>query len=115
MRGRRVLCEGDFSKLAHTIERARESYRFLLTAWVFLPNHWHGLVFPRYPLTISEVMKAIKLGSTHEINLQRKESGPLWQSRFFDHAIRAVKEYHDGVSYIHLNPVKRGLSKSPEA
>ena len=37
------------------------------------------------------------------------EGGVLWQGRFFDRALRTVKEYHEKVEYIHLNPVKRGL------
>jgi len=27
---------------------------FFLTAWGFLPNHWHAILFPPYPLTISD-------------------------------------------------------------
>ena len=29
--------------------------------------------------------------------------------RFFDHAVRTVREYNEKVEYIHLNPVRRGL------
>ncbi len=32
----------------------------------------------------------------------------MWQGRFFDRAVRTVKEYHEKVEYIHLNPVKPG-------
>ncbi|HXW12994.1 MAG TPA: hypothetical protein VEN79_00665, partial [Terriglobia bacterium] len=34
---------------------------------------------------------------------------------FFDRALRTVKEYHEKVEYIHLNPVRRGLVRRPEA
>jgi len=40
---------------------------------------------------------------------RRREGGELWQDRFFDHALRTVKEYNERVEYIHLNPVRRGL------
>lgn len=38
----------------------------------------------------------------------------LWQSRFFDRALRTVKEYHEKVNYIHRNPVTVGLVSRPE-
>ncbi len=38
----------------------------------------------------------------------------LWQGRFFDRALRTVKQYNEKVEYIHLNPVKAGLVKRPE-
>ena len=59
-------------------------------------------------------MEAIKVGSTLRINTSRKESGLLWQSRFFDRAVRTVKEYYEKVEYIHLNPVRAGLVERAE-
>jgi putative transposase len=108
------LGEDDFPHLASAMQLTRQSTKFLLTAWVFLPDHWHALIFPKHPLTISRVMKEIKVRSTHEINLLRREAGELWQARFFDHALRTVQDYHDCLTYIHFNPVKRGLSRKPE-
>jgi REP element-mobilizing transposase RayT len=31
----------------------RQKRGFLLTAWVFLPDHWHAILYPPYPLTIA--------------------------------------------------------------
>jgi putative transposase len=59
-------------------------------------------------------MKVIKVKSTRKINTARKESGPFWQTRFFDHALRTVEKYHRCIEYIHLNPVRRGLVQEPE-
>jgi REP element-mobilizing transposase RayT len=73
-----------------------------------------AIFFPPFPLTISSVMEAIKVGSTHRINAGRKESGLLWQPRFFDRAVRTVKEYYEKVEYIHLNPVRAGLVERAE-
>ena len=106
--------EHDFASLARSIESSRTSHQFQLTAWVFLPDHWHGIIYPRYPLTISKVLKSIKLTSTSGINRLRGETGELWQGRFFDHALRTVQKYHEGVHYIHQNPVRRGLVERPE-
>ena len=83
-------------------------HRFYLTAWVFLPDHWHLICAPVYPATISLVMKSIKTSSMILINRRRGESGELWQPRFFDRALRTVKEYNEKVEYIHLNLLRRG-------
>ena len=113
-RPRRTLDEHDFGRLAWSLARRRAKHGFALTAWVFLPDHWHAILFPRHPLTISEVMEAIKVGSTLRVNAGRKESGLFWQPRFFDRALRTVKEYCEKVEYIHLNPVRAGLVKRAE-
>ena len=106
-RGR--LTESEFERLARVVRERREKYHFLLTAWVFLPDHWHAIFFPRFPLTLSRVMESIKVASTLLLNARRKEPGLLWQPRFFDRAVRTVKEYYEKVEYIHLNPVTAGL------
>ena len=59
--------------------------------------------------TISTVFQAVKVSSMIGINMRRRERGELGQPRFFDPALRTVKEYNETVEYIHLNPVRRGL------
>jgi hypothetical protein len=39
---------------------------------------------------------------------------PSRQPRFFDRALRSVKEYYEKVEYIHLNPVRAGHVKRAE-
>jgi putative transposase len=112
--GRRILSESEFACLARVIHERREEHGFLLTAWVFLPDHWHAIFYPGYPLTISRVMESIKDGATKRLNRSRREAGMLLQPRFFDRALRTVREYHEKVEYIHLNPVKAGLVAHPE-
>ena len=59
-------------------------------------------------------MESIKAGSTLRINAGRGERGLLWQPRFFDRALRCVKEYYEKVEYIHPDPVRAGLVKRAE-
>ncbi|MCL5006213.1 MAG: transposase [Acidobacteria bacterium] len=113
-RHRELLSEAEFEQLAGVMRQRREEHGFLLTAWVLMPDHWHAIIFPRFPLTISRVMEAIKVGSTLRINGARKRKGLLWQPRFFDRAVRTVKEYSEKIEYIHRNPVRAGLVQHPE-
>jgi putative transposase len=114
LRRRETLGEAEFEHLARVVRERREQHGFLLTAWVFLPDHWHAIFFPRFPLTISRLIEATKVGSTLRINEGRKESGLLWQPRFFDRALRTVREYGEKVEYIHQNPVQAGLVRRAE-
>ena len=114
LKERPQLVDADFHWLAVACHRARILYPFFLTAWVFLTDHWHAICGPTYPLTISLVMKSIKTSSTILINRGRAESGELWQGRFFDRALRTVKEYNEKVEHIHLNQVMAGLVQRPQ-
>ena len=109
-----MLSEPEFACLAEAICERRKRHGFLLIAWVFLPDHWHAIFYPHSPLTISEVMETVKVSSTRQINRGRAETGPLWQGRFFDRALRTVQEYHETLEYIHWNPVEEGLVARPE-
>jgi putative transposase len=111
---RRILSESEFGRLARVIQERREEHGFRLSAWVFLPDHGHAIFYPAPPLTISRVMESIQDGATKRINRSRREAGALFQPRFFDRALRTVREYHEKVEYIHLNPVKAGLASRPE-
>ena len=54
-------------------------------------------------------LETLKVASTRRINARQNISGRLRQGRFFDRALRTVKEYCETVEYIHRNPVQRGL------
>jgi len=114
LESRADLQERNYARLALSLARMRQKKGFLLTAWVFLPDHWHAIICPPFPLTISRVFQAVKISSMIAINHQRRERGELWQGRFFDRALRTVKEYVETVDYIHMNPVRRGLVKRAE-
>ena len=107
--GRRTLDESELNILTAVIGERRKTYGFLITAWVLLPDHWHAILYPYHPLTVSDLMHGIKVSSASRINKGRNEAGCLWQPRFFDRALRTVKEYHEACAYIHQNPVKAGL------
>lgn len=76
-----------------------------------MPDRWHALIWPRPPEPIDESMHDMKKVSSQRLHRAR---GVLLQGRFFDRALRTVKEYHEKVASIHWNPVKAGLVKRPE-
>jgi putative transposase len=112
--GRRHLADSEFASLAQVVCERREEHGFLLSAWVLLPDHLHAILYSAHPLTISRVLESVKDAATKRINRSRREVGRLFQPRFFDRALRTVREYNEKVQYIHLNPVKAGLVSRPE-
>ncbi len=52
------LRDADVRCLALACRRARVLHPLLLT--VFLPDHWHLICAPAYPLTISVAMKSLR-------------------------------------------------------
>ena len=110
---RALLSEWEFACLAGVVHERREEPKFVLTAGVFLPDHGQAIFYPPYPLAISRVMESIKDGATQRIHRRRRECGTLFQARFFDRALRTVREYHEKVEYIHQNPVKAGYVERP--
>jgi len=40
---RRILAPSEFAVLAKVIHERPAEQGFLLTAWVFLPDHWHAI------------------------------------------------------------------------
>ena len=67
-----------------------------------------------YPVTISLAMKWVKQSSMSAVNQRRGADGELWQPRFFDRALRTVKEYNEKVECVRLNPVRAGWVSRPE-
>lgn len=114
LKRRRELTEPDFVLMARAFNRARALHPFYLTAWVFLPDHWHAICAPQYPVTISLATKSVKQSSMSAINRHRGTEGELWQARFFDRALRTVEEYNEKVEYIHMNPLRAGRVRHPQ-
>jgi len=94
--------------------KTRAELGFALCGYVFMPDHWHALLWPTWPLTISLVMQRLKEESSNQINQSRGRSGSLWQSRFWDRFVRNKREFNQRLDYMHFNPVRRKLVPFPE-
>jgi len=84
-----------------------------------MPDHVHALIEPLEETPgvyhdLSKVLHSIKSFTAHEINKMMRRSGPLWEEESWDRIIRDEKDYYEKWQYIVNNPVKAGLSASPE-
>jgi putative transposase len=114
LQGHQELAGQEFNLIIQVLEQTHRRLGYALCGYVLMPDHWHALIWPRYPLTISEVLKEIKEISARRLNRRRQTNGHFWQHRYWDRFVRNEKEFNKRLEYLHLNPVRKGLVRSPE-
>ncbi len=112
--GPRWLADREIADYAqYPIERGTELGRYVLHAYVIMPNHVHVLLEPRIPLAkITNVMKGV---AARDANATLGRTGkPFWQDESFDHWVRSPAELESIRHYIEWNPVKARLAAQPQ-
>jgi putative transposase len=102
----------DRTKFLSYLESASERYDALIHAYCLMDNHYHLLLeTPRSNL--SQILHHVNGAYTTYFNVKRDRCGHLFQGRY--KAILVEKDaYCQELSrYIHLNPVRAGIAKSP--
>ncbi|MCX7593324.1 MAG: transposase [Fischerella sp.] len=99
-------------------ENEQESAEALTTnlniyAWVVLPNHYHLLVQVVNFDVLSELFRRIHGATSRQWNTEDNATKRKVWYRWSDRAIRSERHYYTTLSYIHYNPVKHNLVKSP--
>jgi putative transposase len=79
-----------------------------------MTDHWHALIWPSFPHSISKAMQAIKSSSSGRLNERWGAREANWQHQFWDRFVRHSKELAQRLGYMHYNPVRRGLVERPE-
>ena len=90
-----------------------DEQRYLLSAWLVMPNHVHVLTTPLPGHPLSKIMHSLKSFTSNEVNRILKRSGTLWMPDYHDRYIRNEKHFAAAVTYVENNPVKAGLCKRP--
>ena len=91
----------------------RNSHDLLLFSFVVMPDHLHLLSNPREAM-LSDILRDFKSRSAFTLRKSRRTRGAIWQPRFFDAICRKVRDFWEKMDYIHLNPVRAGLSAKLE-
>jgi REP element-mobilizing transposase RayT len=112
--GVKHLRDSEYPLIISVLEASRHRLGFLLCGYVLMPDHWHALMWPCYPLRISQVLHDVKKVSAGKFHARRGSQGPFWQHQFWDRFVRDRKEFNERLEYIHLNPVRKGLVKRPQ-
>jgi putative transposase len=95
-----------------TFEDTRQWYGFYIAGYVVMPEHVHLLLTEPERTKLSIGLQMLKQNVAQR--LRGPEGGPLWQPRYYDFNVWSYAKQTEKLSYIHRNPVRRGLVQSPE-
>ena len=93
--------------------------RYKIFTIVVMPDHVHCLMqpFPKSKTdfwSLKSLLHSIKSYSSKQIPQVMKHIGTVWQDERYDRIIRNQSEFEQKWEYIRQNPVKAGLSATPE-
>ncbi len=123
---RKILChEPNVSLLRESFRSIMERHPFTIDACVLLPDHLHCIwTLPDNDSNFSMRWRQIKSHFSRQFrdNIKGRQTcaylhkgeQAVWQRRYWEHQIRDENDFIRHVEYIHYNPVKHGLSKSPK-
>ena len=110
---RRPILIANIDILKQAYRATRKARKFEIIGWVVMPDHIHALVHcPDGDFSMA--MTIFKRSFAYWYNLRTKQTGRVWQHRFYDHIIRTESEILKIRDYMHMNPVRRGLTNLPE-
>jgi len=109
----------------------RTRYQFALVGLVVMPEHFHLLISEPKSGTPSLVMQVLKQRVSRRLRQRRRKRTPssqlrlwdepgnarlhsFWQRRFYDFNVWSHKKKIEKLTYMHMNPVKRGLVADPK-
>jgi len=95
--------------LQQTIFEYRGQGRFLLHAFVIMPEHFHALITPAPAVSLEKAMQFIKGGFSFRL----RSKLDVWTRSFNETQIMTQERFVHCVSYIEDNPVRRGLALTP--
>jgi len=97
--------------LQQTILDYRKQGRFLLHAFVIMPDHFHVLITPAPDVSLEKAMQFIKGGFSFRL----KSKLDVWMRSFNEVQIMSAEKFVRCERYIEENPVRRGLALTPKA
>jgi putative transposase len=105
--GRRRIfqIETNAAVMVDTLQHYREQGRFLLHAFVIMPDHVHVLITPAAEVSLEKAIQFMKGGFSFRL----KSKLEVWERGHFDKRVPDQHAYDVCVLYIHRNPVEARL------
>lgn len=113
------------------LARVRDELGFQLIGYVVMPEHVHLLVSEPPRGTPSTVLQKLKLRVARRLGKRKRRPpagqiqlpfeeggatarGGFWQARFYDFNVYSHRKKIEKLSYMHANPISRGLVEHPK-
>jgi len=112
-RRRIVRDDADREQWINLLDRVATRRHWSIHAWALLDNHLP--LFLRCPHgDLSASMHNLNAGYATGFNRKHRRCGPLFQGRFKGIIVEREYHYWELSRYIHLNPVRAGLTSDPQ-
>jgi REP element-mobilizing transposase RayT len=103
----------DREKFLSYLESAVMRYGAVIHVYCLLSNHYH-LLLETPDGNLSQIMRHVNGAYTTYFNIKRKRAGHLFQGRYKAILVEADEYAAELSRYIHLNPVRAGMTSRPE-
>ncbi len=106
-----LLRENEAAQAVTDTLRHFDSERYVLDAFVVMPNHVHAIVKPLGEHSLSAILHSWKSFSAKGVNRASGREGAVWMEESFDTIIRDSEQLEGTRDNIARNPVKAGLAE----
>jgi REP element-mobilizing transposase RayT len=107
------LDKKDFEKFLYYLNVVYERYKTIVYSFALLDNHYHLLIETPHA-NLSKMMRDLNGHYTIYFNKRHKRNGHLFQGRFKSILVDKDNYLLALSRYIHLNPVRAGITSKPE-
>jgi REP element-mobilizing transposase RayT len=104
----------DFRRFQEFLDKAQKQWGMRLYAYALMPNHVHLLLQVRHS-PLAKMMQTLLHRYTHYYNKRYRKVGHLFQGRYKGILCDRDEYLAELIRYIHLNPVRAQLVKTPQA
>jgi putative transposase len=94
-----------------TLFRYRDAGRFLLHAFVVMPDHVHVILTPAKDYTIERCAQLIKGGFSFAA--RKDQPGEIWQNGYYAHRVTDGDDLACQLLYIANNPIRKKYTDYP--
>ena len=94
------------------VKEQQDNKLFEVVAWCIMDNHVHMIV-KADTVDMSKAIKIVSLKFAARYNKTQQRTGPVFGDRYRSECIEDDSYLLGALRYVHLNPVKAGITKSP--
>ncbi len=105
--------ERDFERFLTYLETAVQRYKAVIHVYCLMSNHYH-LLLETHRGNLSQIIRHINGAYTTYYNTKWQRAGHLFQGRYKAILVEADEYAGELSRYIHLNPVRAGITDRPE-
>jgi putative transposase len=93
------------------LKRICNERRIEILSWVLMPDHFHAVLRLSDHVALSETVARMKAAMAGAVNVatSAEKGASVWQSGFYDRAIRRDEDLLAVNEYVVANPIRAGL------